>query len=255
MSNSAELQQVANQVLDRCSSTNDLAKKLGEAGYPQATWVSARLQDQGRGRLGRTWVSLPGNLFLSYVARISEPSLLTWIPLTSAVALAKAIHRLYPAADIQIKWPNDVWLGGKKLAGILCEGIAAKQNSFLVIGVGVNCGELPADLDQPAATLKSMQDTDMIADQLRPLLISELTAGLLLLQRSGGGIEEIRSTYSKLALFQPGIQVEWTRATDPDKLIHSARVLGLGVSGELRVITEDAEEHSLWAEDVRVRRS
>ena len=64
----------ANRVVERCVSTNDLARSLGEAGAPHGTWVSAKVQEAGRGRLGRKWESLEGNLFLSLIARLENKS-------------------------------------------------------------------------------------------------------------------------------------------------------------------------------------
>jgi BirA family biotin operon repressor/biotin-[acetyl-CoA-carboxylase] ligase len=80
-------------IVDRCSSTNDLARKLGEQGQPHGTWVSARVQEAGRGRLGRVWQGIEGNLFLSIVCRVGPPAIWTWVPLASAVGVARAAAR------------------------------------------------------------------------------------------------------------------------------------------------------------------
>src|SRR4051794_2063446 len=77
----------ANCVLDRCSSTNDYARILGDRGYPHGTWVAVGIQEAGRGRLGRKWESLEGNLFLSLVVRLEPRALWSWVPLVSTMAL------------------------------------------------------------------------------------------------------------------------------------------------------------------------
>src|SRR5689334_9561043 len=124
------MSEVANQVIDRCASTNDLARRLGELGYPHGTWISARAQDSGRGRLGRTWQGVEGNLFLSIVARVEPPRLWTWVPLATAVGIASALRARFTGLDLRIKWPNDLWIGRAKTGGILCEGIGSAQGTF-----------------------------------------------------------------------------------------------------------------------------
>ena len=134
---------IANQVIESCESTNDLARELGEAGYPHGTWISARQQSRGRGRLGRQWQSIEGNLFLSIIVRPEMRELWTWVPMATAIAIAEALRSLFPELPVQVKWPNDLWVHGKKLGGILCEAVGGRADSFIVIGIGLNCAVAP----------------------------------------------------------------------------------------------------------------
>ncbi|MBC7692286.1 MAG: biotin--[acetyl-CoA-carboxylase] ligase [Methylotenera sp.] len=242
---------IANRVVESCDSTNDLARALGEAGYPEGTWVSSRSQNLGRGRQGRQWISPPGQLYLSCLSRSVPAQFTTWVPLASALALAKSVHLLFPQADLRIKWPNDVWLDNRKLAGILCEGVGGKENSFIVIGVGVNCGPMPEGVDQPVTSLLELAPTrPKLADELRPLLVRQL-AQVLDRLATPEGVQSVSAQYSRLALFQAGTEVEWTQNSDQHST--QGQVLGLGDSGELRVETVAGKELSLWAEEVKLR--
>jgi BirA family transcriptional regulator, biotin operon repressor / biotin---[acetyl-CoA-carboxylase] ligase len=133
--------------LRETTSTNDRARALAAAGAPHGTLVTAGAQTAGRGRQGRTWSAPPGRaLLMSLVLR--DPRRL--LPLAAAVAVAEAA-----GPHAQIKWPNDVLLDGRKVAGILAEG--RPQEGWAVLGVGLNVavgpGDLPAELRDTAATL------------------------------------------------------------------------------------------------------
>ena len=250
------LDQIANTVLDSCDSTNTLLRSLGEAGYPQGTWVSARQQTAGRGRLGRKWLSKEGNLFLSFLVRPTNPSNMTWIPLVSAVALYQAIQESFSGnellGELKIKWPNDVWIGHAKLAGILCEGVGTSRESFVVVGLGLNCVEISAEdqtgLLTPAASLHQFSADQNLCEKIRPRVIAHLTTELEELEKNG--FARARKIYEKSALFSTGTSVTWTQTS-----VQSARVLGLGQSGELKVMDPSGNEQSLWAEDVSLRPS
>jgi BirA family biotin operon repressor/biotin-[acetyl-CoA-carboxylase] ligase len=128
-------------------STNDRARALAAAGAPHGTLVTATAQSAGRGRQGRTWVAPPGRaLTCSLVVRGPGPLL----PLAAGVAVAEVAG---PSA--RIKWPNDVLLDARKVAGILVEG--RPQEGWAVLGIGVNVAvspdELPPELRERAGTL------------------------------------------------------------------------------------------------------
>lgn len=133
--------------LHETGSTNDVARDLAIAGAPDGTVVTASSQTAGRGRQGRTWSAPPGCALLCSIVLRDPPPLL---PLACAVAVAEACG---PGAAI--KWPNDVWLDGRKLAGILCEGRPAE--GWAIAGIGVNVAvcvdDLPPELHATATTL------------------------------------------------------------------------------------------------------
>jgi BirA family transcriptional regulator, biotin operon repressor / biotin---[acetyl-CoA-carboxylase] ligase len=139
--------------LRRTGSTNDHARQLAATGAPHGTLVTAAEQTGGRGRQGRSWAAPPGRaLLLSLVLR-DPPSLL---PLGAAVAVAEAAESVGgPGLAARIKWPNDVLVDGRKVAGILVE--ARPQEGWAVLGIGLNVAvrleDLPADLQATAGTL------------------------------------------------------------------------------------------------------
>jgi BirA family biotin operon repressor/biotin-[acetyl-CoA-carboxylase] ligase len=128
-------------------STNDRARALAAGGAPHGTLVTAAAQSAGRGRQGRSWSAPPGRaLLMSVVLRDVHPL----VPLAAAVAVAQAI-----GDEARIKWPNDVLVDGRKVAGILAEG--RPQEGWAVLGIGVNVAvrveDLPRELHATAATL------------------------------------------------------------------------------------------------------
>jgi BirA family biotin operon repressor/biotin-[acetyl-CoA-carboxylase] ligase len=133
--------------LRHATSTQDRARELAIAGAPHGTLVTAAEQSAGRGRQGRVWSAPPGHaLLLSMVLRDVHPLL----PLAAAVGVAEAA-----GPETRIKWPNDVLLDGRKIAGILAEG--RPQEGWAVLGVGVNVAvrveDLPPELHETAGTL------------------------------------------------------------------------------------------------------
>ncbi len=146
--------------LDETSSTNDEAKRLaaeGEETCPDGTLIWAKAQTAARGRRGRAWESLEGNLFLSLVLRPDVPALeATQLGYVAALAVYDSIGQLCPAGyEAHCKWPNDVLLNGKKVSGILLEasGDGAGNLDWLVLGLGVNVAGHPEDVEFPATSL------------------------------------------------------------------------------------------------------
>ena len=127
------------------TSTNDRARGLAQGGAPHGTLVTAGEQHAGRGRQGRTWSAPSGRALLLCVVLRNWPELL---PLASAVAVAETIGR-----DAAIKWPNDILVADRKVAGILVEGRA--QEGWAVLGIGINVAvrEFPGELRDVAASL------------------------------------------------------------------------------------------------------
>ena len=136
-------------------STNDDMKVLAAAGASEGSWLRAERQTGGRGRSGRNWVSPAGNLHASTLVRLRprDPSAPT-LALVAGVALYDAVspfldHRGGSGDDVRLKWPNDLLVGPRKLAGILLERI----DDAVVIGIGVNLAHHPEEVDRPATSL------------------------------------------------------------------------------------------------------
>jgi BirA family transcriptional regulator, biotin operon repressor / biotin---[acetyl-CoA-carboxylase] ligase len=137
-------------------STNDEARRLAGEGSPDGTLVWARSQNAGRGRYGRTWTSPPGNLYLSILLRPTcAPAAALQLGFVAAVALGEALDRRVAPAALAFKWPNDVLLNGRKIAGILLESATGAGGvlDWLIIGMGANLASFPAGTAFPATSL------------------------------------------------------------------------------------------------------
>jgi BirA family transcriptional regulator, biotin operon repressor / biotin---[acetyl-CoA-carboxylase] ligase len=126
-------------------STNDVAWQALAEGAPDGLAVVADAQHRGRGREGRPWHTAPGKgLALSILLhRGCEAGALAVTPLASGLALARACDRL--GVPARLKWPNDLLLGARKVAGILAESRGALESRAVVVGVGVNVAQAPSD--------------------------------------------------------------------------------------------------------------
>lgn len=143
--------------LESVDSTNDEARRLADAGYPDRTVVVALAQTAGHGRRGRSWISPRGNVFCSILLRPScAPASLAELTFVAALATFDAIVATGVAAtSLALKWPNDVLLDGGKVAGILLEG-AWQQGApagWVVIGIGINLAHQPEGLPYPVASV------------------------------------------------------------------------------------------------------
>ncbi|HEX4447975.1 MAG TPA: biotin--[acetyl-CoA-carboxylase] ligase [Polyangiaceae bacterium] len=128
-------------LLASTTSTNDLAKQAGREGAPHgATWV-AEEQTAGRGRRGHSWFCPPGEgLLFSVLLRLPcVPARVPPIALVAGLAVRDAVARAAPAAPVVVKWPNDVLVEGRKLAGVLVEAVTVGSRvEAVIIGIGIN---------------------------------------------------------------------------------------------------------------------
>ena len=137
-------------------STNEEIRRRAKAGASEGTAVVAETQTAGRGRRGRTWISRPGNLYCSLLLRPQcSPFDAANLSFAAALAIAEALLPLLPEGiDLRFKWPNDVLLAGKKVAGILIESeIEGGALAFAVVGAGINVVHFPTDTEFPATSL------------------------------------------------------------------------------------------------------
>lgn len=160
--------------LDEAGSSNDEAKMRAEAGAPDGAVVWARQQRAGRGRRGRTWVSPPGNLYLSVILRpCCEARSVAQLSFVAALAVHDLVEGLLPARA-QCKWPNDILVDGGKVAGILLESALGPEGrvEWVVLGVGVNIANHPGLAGAIASTSLAAAGAPLLApeDALPPLL-------------------------------------------------------------------------------------
>jgi len=152
---------------DHVPSTNDVARDC-----PPWSVVVAERQSGARGRYGRAWASSPGGLWLSAVLPITDP-IQPWdcLPLVAGLALARTLNH-FGLQTVRLRWPNDVMINDRKLAGILVERVDGPR---AILGLGLNVTNQPADED-PALSCTATR----LADHLKPVpAIDHLTHGIL----------------------------------------------------------------------------
>jgi BirA family biotin operon repressor/biotin-[acetyl-CoA-carboxylase] ligase len=141
---------------DSIGSTNDEAKRLAREGAAEGTLLWALEQTAGRGRRGRIWVSPQGNLYASLILRPDCPaSRAAQLGFVTALAIGDALGAICAGPGLSYKWPNDVLINGRKVAGILLESemIEHERPSFVVVGVGVNLAAAPRGTEFPATSI------------------------------------------------------------------------------------------------------
>ncbi len=241
---------------DTVSSTNDVADRLAWEGAAHGTVVAADFQESGRGRMGRTWHSPPGaGLYVSVVLRperLLAPggraplSAASPVTLTAGVAAADAL-RAVTGLPVEIKWPNDVVIGWRKICGILAEGAAAGHAiRHVVLGIGVNvlASAYPPDIADRATSLEA--EAGRAVD--RGAVFAELLACLA--ERVGrlpaGRFDEVLEAWRRLSPSSAGTRVGistpdgWVEAVtagldaDGALLVHAGGEARRVIAGEVR---------------------
>jgi BirA family biotin operon repressor/biotin-[acetyl-CoA-carboxylase] ligase len=205
--------------LETTTSTNDVAVHLTEGGAEEGTIVVADTQTSGRGRHGRTWFSPPGaGLYVSIVVRPGaslsngeHPG--TLLTLAGGVAVAEAV-RAVSGSPAEIKWPNDVLIHGRKLAGILAESaVQGTAFHFVVIGIGLNLcpAAYPPELAPRVTSIEA--ETSRAPD--RAVMLAEMLAALgeRYADLRAGRFDAILSAWRRLASSLPDARVEWDTPT------------------------------------------
>lgn len=142
---------------DSLGSTNDEAKRLARDGAEEGTLVWALQQTAGRGRRERAWASPRGNLYTSLILRPDcRADRAAQLGFVAALAVGSALHAIFPWFEqLAYKWPNDVLVDGRKLAGILLESESGEGEvpKVVIVGVGINLASSPRDTELPATSI------------------------------------------------------------------------------------------------------
>lgn len=166
-------------LLPVCDSTNAVLLARAEAGVPSGSVVVAETQIAGRGRRGRVWLSAPGDsLTFSLLWRFAPGILPAGLSLAVGLAVVRGLQKLGAgaAAPVRLKWPNDVLIDGRKLAGILIELLPGAPH-VAVIGIGLNL-RLPATLPDELRQTSAMLGGDVDPNRLLAAILVELLAVL-----------------------------------------------------------------------------
>jgi BirA family biotin operon repressor/biotin-[acetyl-CoA-carboxylase] ligase len=231
------------------SSTNSHARELAEKGAAEGEVVLAESQSHGRGRLGRRWESPPlANLYLSVVLRPKlAPVHAPQITLMAAVALVESVAA-FIAQKAAIKWPNDILVNGKKLAGILTEAVCVPERvEYVILGIGVNVNypieRMPEELRQRATSLMDLMGIDVNRESFLRRLIQDLDRCYGELEQSG--FEPLASRWE--AHF--GLRGQRVRIELLEQVI-VGRARGIAPDGALVIEGDDGTLQKIVAGDV-----
>jgi BirA family biotin operon repressor/biotin-[acetyl-CoA-carboxylase] ligase len=180
---------------DRIDSTNAEARRLADQGERGPLWLWAQEQTGGRGRMGRSWVSEPGNLYATFLFSISAgPEVAAQISFVAALAVHDCVRRLRPDLEPRIKWPNDVLIGGAKFCGVLPE-LVGSNPTRIAIGCGVNVGHAPIGTPYPVTSLGPGIAVESVLQELDSSLSNRLR-----IWDEGRNFAGIREAWSARAL-------------------------------------------------------
>jgi BirA family transcriptional regulator, biotin operon repressor / biotin---[acetyl-CoA-carboxylase] ligase len=229
-------------IVESTTSTNDDAKQAARDGAPSGAAFIADTQTSGRGRLGRSWHSPPGeNLYASFVLRPSlPPSSAPVVTLAAGLAVADIVAPLVPGRTVALKWPNDVLINDCKVAGILTEAqLSDARASWIVIGIGINvrATTFPAEIASRATSLALAGASELDRGAIFVALAVALSARIEIL-RDQGTLPIIADLAARDALLGRAITVDGAPAT----------ALGIAEDGALRIRRLDGETTILSGE-------
>jgi BirA family biotin operon repressor/biotin-[acetyl-CoA-carboxylase] ligase len=237
----------------RTDSTNLRVRELAAEGADEGLVVIAESQSAGKGRLGRTWESPGGvNLYFSVLLRpaISPPAA-AQIPLLAGVAVARGVSAA-AGVDARLKWPNDILLNGKKIAGILSEmELEGPEIRCVILGVGINVNWKQEDFTPELQNSAGSISTETGKEVDRAAIAAAV-------------FEELEAEYSRFLKegFSPRLREEWNRLSWINHKrvtavwrneILEGRALGLDQDGALLVEGQGGEIHRFLAGDVSLR--
>jgi len=237
---------------DAIESTNTEALNQARQGANEGLCIIARQQIAGRGRHGRIWISeRDTGLFFSLILRPKiETRLLPLITLMSAVAVYDILKELYNLKP-DIKWANDVHIGGKKICGILAEMTESKKGLAIAVGIGINLtsSNFPPELKETATSVEEETRQKPDVEKLLQNLTKKLSFYYEIF-KSENGAETIRQAWTQRSSYALGKKV---RAVLENETIYG-ETRGIEENGALRVETESGEIRIIQAGDVETLR-
>ncbi len=222
---------------ERIDSTNAEARRLGEVGERGPLWIWSDEQTGGRGRLGRTWVSEPGNLYVTCLFQTGAPTAIAaQISFVAAIAVHELSASLLPKAQLFLKWPNDVLNGGAKFCGLLAE-VVNTSPTCIALGCGINLAHAPKNTPYPVTALGSQFTPEAVLQSLAASLWKWVE-----IWDEGRNFSAIRAAWAERAA---GI--------GHDVLADgvNGRFDGLGADGALLMTLADGTKKSIYAGEVR----
>nr|WP_320011381.1 biotin--[acetyl-CoA-carboxylase] ligase [uncultured Desulfobulbus sp.] len=237
--------------LEETDSTNRIAKQEAAAGIESQSVIWAGQQQSGKGQYGRVFASPPGGLYFSLVLRPQlPPDALPLITLVTGLACRDVLHEAC-AAQAQIKWPNDLYLKGKKVGGILCENsmqtIGEKVQATVIIGVGLNINSKRSDFPP----------------ELHPLVTTIFTEGGMAFDLSAlldAVVKKICHFVDELAINRDSLLDRWQNydylLNKPLRYINGEQILhgtgkGLASDGRYQIVDAEGKMHAIIGGQLR----
>ncbi len=247
-------QQIGNEILvfSIVDSTNNKAKEMARQGYPTGTVIIAEEQSSGKGRRGRKWNSSPGGgLWFSIIVRPGiAPDKAPFLTIIASLTVVKTLQRYTGLLDLEIKWPNDILVKGKKICGILSELSADMGNiNFAIIGIGINVNQetFKGELINKAISLKKFLGIKVDRNSLLKeiLIYFEEYYRKLTSEKYSELLDEYKN-YLKIL----GKEVVIYNVSE--EII--GKVITVSPQGELIIKDKEGSIHTFWAGDVSLRK-
>lgn len=234
-------------MVEEAGSTNVIVTERAQAGGPEGLVVVAEHQTAGRGRLDRSWLAPPRSaLTFSVLLRPTVPAAAwPWLPLLAGHAVSTAL--VTAGFDASVKWPNDVLLGDRKVAGILVERVETPTGPAAVVGVGLNVGMTADELPVPEATSLALAGDAPDRTELLGLLLDTLWDAYVAWQAGG------KDAANRLAASYAAGCATLGRAVSvalPAGATLVGRAVEIDPSGRLVVSTSNGERTAVGAGDV-----
>jgi BirA family biotin operon repressor/biotin-[acetyl-CoA-carboxylase] ligase len=240
-------------LLDSTESTNQDAFKLAQEGATHGFSVIATTQTGGRGRLGKSWQSIPGRgLYCSIILRPDlHPSQFPQLTLVAGLAVAYALNRL-TQLFFSLKWPNDVYCNNKKCCGILSEAspVSGNDERFAIVGIGINVNtekhEFVQELQDSATSLfvesGQQYEIEVVFEEVRRELLR------LVGQFEVNGFKPLLKQWKKLDM----LRGQWLQWVANSKEVVHGESLGPNEDGQLLVRDKEGNIHEVISGDIRL---
>lgn len=239
---------------DVLGSTNETAAEAAASGGREGLVIVASRQTGGHGRMDRVWSSPAGGLWFTILLRPRvEPRHVAELTLLAGVAAARALRILYESDDIRIKWPNDILLGAKKVAGILSEMRLTERGDidYAIIGAGVNVSlpddALTGELREKAASLNDSFGTNLSTDEVLRAILAEFIP--LYESWQDRGAEVILPEWRALSCTLGNM----VAVLDDDRVIYEGLAVSIDGSGRLAVRASDGSERRFDFGEISIR--
>lgn len=230
--------------LESTPSTMEDARAAADAGSPHGTLILAEEQTAGRGRRGRSFLSPPGeNLYFTFVLRLAARQA-PLVPIAVPLAVVEPCRRL--SLDARVKWPNDIWVGDRKLSGMLIDAESSADGVVAFPGIGINVNGDPG-LNPELANIATSVRTELGHPVVREHLLAEICNELE--RRLDQPVEDLLLAYTEHSLVL-GREIA---VSEPGRATFTALAVRLDATGSLVVRLESGEERVVQAADVSVR--